>query len=476
MASIAKGKAREGSEEATMRQMEELNRRLLDEFKAEDATAQSRGYTVTSTIDLRTMPVDAAPPAARVANIFTTQPQDGALTENVECILHSAAAKQELIEYPNFPRPTPRSHTNPVIPVLLASLSDDDDGDGEGEGQGQGQGAEVKAPYRIAEVPSKGLGMLATRAIPQGAFITAERPLLLGPQAQHLDGHNMQFSATATARQRQRAAFTEAEKNLRIAFARMAPANQTAYTALHNAHQSDGSGPITGVMRTNAYEVCRLEGRTYAGVFKDLSRVNHSCSPNTTSYFDRASLSMLLFAVRDIPPGAEITSTYCGLLQPRAARARALKPYGIRCACAACTDPDPAASDANRLRISRVADAVPAIVRWAGSPALPDGLLLRPALALLQVIEAEGLEGSLAYVRVLYHVVLILQVLAVRGVRGADTDGLLVYAAKWATLRGCRGEGERVGEAQFREERERVMAAALARSRLAPEGGQRAVE
>ncbi|KAJ8689650.1 hypothetical protein PTI98_012531 [Pleurotus ostreatus] len=176
---------------------------------------------------------------------------------------------------PQLPAAHPRSHTNPVIPVLLASLSDDDDGDGEGEGQGQGQGAEVKAPYRIAEVPSKGLGMLATRAIPQGAFITAERPLLLGPQAQHLDGHNMQFSATATARQRQRAAFTEAEKNLRIAFARMAPANQTAYTALHNAHQSDGSGPITGVMRTNAYEVCRLEGRTYAGVFKDLSRVNH---------------------------------------------------------------------------------------------------------------------------------------------------------------------------------------------------------
>ncbi|KAG9219918.1 hypothetical protein CCMSSC00406_0009521 [Pleurotus cornucopiae] len=465
MAPIAKGKAREGSKEATMRQMEELNLRLLDEFKAEDATAQSRGYTVTSTIDLRTMPMDAAPPAALVANIFTTQPQDGALTENVECILHSAAAKQELIEYPNFPQPTPRSHTNPLIPALLASLSDDND-------KGEGQGAEVKAPYRIAEVPSKGLGMLATRAIPQGAFIVSERPLLLGAQVQHLDGHNMQFTATATARQRQRAIFTEAEKNLRIAFARMDPANQKAYMALHNAHQSDGSGPITGIMRTNAYEVCRLEGRTYAGVFKDLSRINHSCSPNTTSHFDRASLSMLLFAVRDIPAGAEITSHYCGLLQPRAARAKALKPYGIRCACAACTDH--AASDANRLRISRVTDAVPAIVRWAGSPALPDDLLLRPALALLQVIEAEGLEGSPAYVRALYHAVLILQVLAVRG---ADMDGLLLaYAAKWATQHGCRSEGDRGSEAQFREERERVMAAALARAGLAPEGGQRAVE
>ncbi|KAF9497054.1 SET domain-containing protein [Pleurotus eryngii] len=409
------------------------------------------------------MPVDAPPPAALVANIFTTQPQDGALSENVECILHSAAAKQELIEYPNFPQPTPRSHTNPLIPALLASLSDDKDNN-----NGEGQGAEVSAPYRIAEVPSKGLGMLATRAIPQGAFIMSERPLLLGPQVQHLDGHNMQFTATATARQRQRAIFTEAEKNLRIAFARMDPTNQKAYMALHNAHQSDGSGPITGVMRTNAYEVCRLDGQTYAGVFKDLSRINHSCSPNTTSHFDRASLSMLLFAVRDIPSGAEITSHYCGLLQPRAARARALKPYGIRCACAACTDH--AASDANRLRISRVTDAVPAIVRWAGSPALPDDLLLRPTLALLQVIEAEGLEGSQAYVRVLYHAVLILQVLAVA--RGADMDRLLLArAAKWATLRGCRSEGEGGSEAQFREERERVMAAALARAGSAPEGG-----
>ncbi|KAL4257105.1 SET domain-containing protein [Pleurotus pulmonarius] len=450
MASIAKGKAREGSQDATMRQMEELNLRLLEEFKTEDATAQSRGYTVTSTLDLRTMPEDEASySAAQVANIFTTQPQGGPHSENVECILHSPAAKRELIEYPNYPQPTPRSLTNPYI------LDEDSREDGDGE----------SPPYEIAEVPSKGLGMLATRDIPQGAFIMSERPLMIGPQEHHLNAHNMVFSASATTRQRQRATLTEAEKTFRVAFARMDPENQALYMALHNAHRSDGSGPLMGVMRTNAYEVCHLDGRLYTGVFKDLSRINHSCSPNTTSYFDRASLSKLLFAARDIPAGTEITSQYCGLLQPRAARVQALKAYGFRCTCAACTKP--LESDTNRLRISRMKDAVPAIVKWAGNPALPDDLLLRPALAMLELIEAEGLEGSPAHIRALYHVVLIMQVLAVAK---APDARLLVYALKWAVLSWCRMEVDREQQAKFKKERESVMAAAMVRAGLVPDG------
>ncbi|KAJ7183106.1 hypothetical protein C8R46DRAFT_507825 [Mycena filopes] len=41
----------------------------------------------------------------------------------------------------------------------------------------------------------------------------------------------------------------------------------------------------------------------YHGVFLNLSRVNHSCSPNTTYRFDLPSFSYRLFAVRDIVEG-----------------------------------------------------------------------------------------------------------------------------------------------------------------------------
>lgn len=169
---------------------------------------------------------------------------------------------------------------------------------------------------------------------------------------------------------------------------------------------------------------------------------------------------MLFFAARDIPAGAEITSEYCDTLQPHAVRAEALKPYGIRCTCAACTDP--AASDANRLRISRVADSVPAIIRWAGNPALPDDLLLRPTLAMLELIVAEGLEAAPVFVRVLYHMVLIVKVLTVA--TGSDSSMLLLATKQWATLAGCGAMPGREEQAKFKAEMESVRTAALARA------------
>ncbi|KAG9218172.1 hypothetical protein CCMSSC00406_0008111 [Pleurotus cornucopiae] len=430
----ATGKVVAMENEVMVRKVEELTMRLVNEFRSNPATASSRPTT-----GLRTVPVEAQHSTTQKAYVLTTQPQDGAHCQDVECILRSAAAKQELIEYPMFPQPT----------ALLASREDDG---------GQGVG-EASPPYRIAPIPSKGLGMIATRAIPQGSLVAGERPLLIVPKMQRIPD-STKFTSNATVRRRRLAIFNEVEKEFRVAFARMDPANQEAYMALHNAHRDDGSGPLLGIMRTNAYRVCILEGEPYSGVFKDLSRINHSCSPNTIYHFDRASLSMLFFAARDIPAGAEITSGYCDTLQPHATRAQALKPYGIRCTCAACINPT--ASDANRLRISHVTDAVPAIIRWAGKPALPDGLLLRPTLAMLELIKTEGLEGDPVYVRVLYHIVLVLQVLAVTGC--SDSSMLLLVTKQWATLRGCFAKPDREEQTKFMAEMESVTTAALARS------------
>jgi len=41
-----------------------------------------------------------------------------------------------------------------------------------------------------------------------------------------------------------------------------------------------------------------------------VSRLNHACSPNLGYYFDSATLSHKVYAVKDILPGEELTISY----------------------------------------------------------------------------------------------------------------------------------------------------------------------
>lgn len=138
---------------------------------------------------------------------------------------------------------------------------------------------------------------------------------------------------------------------------------------------------------------------------------------------------MQLYAVRNIKKGEEITTSYCNHLAPYAARQLALAPYGIRCDCPACVDH--VESDKNRLRISRVQNAVPAIVKWAANPALPSDLLLTPSLKMLELLESEGLEATPQYLLVLYQTMLIYSALGISSVNA----GCLFYMERWTRLK-----------------------------------------
>lgn len=47
-----------------------------------------------------------------------------------------------------------------------------------------------------------------------------------------------------------------------------------------------------------------------------VSRLNHACAPNLGYYFDSASLSLKVYAVRDIFPGEELTVSYVEYVSP----------------------------------------------------------------------------------------------------------------------------------------------------------------
>jgi hypothetical protein len=66
---------------------------------------------------------------------------------------------------------------------------------------------------------------------------------------------------------------------------RMDPDAREAFMALANCHREDGSGPITGIVRTNGLSIEGLrpgmndEVNLYSATCKDISRLNHRQVP-----------------------------------------------------------------------------------------------------------------------------------------------------------------------------------------------------
>ncbi|KAG5643465.1 hypothetical protein DXG03_000897 [Asterophora parasitica] len=234
-----------------------------------------------------------------------------------ECLFYGGKVKREILATPGFPASVPRP------PHVCHSL----------------------------ETSAFGMGVFATRDIKMGDLIMAERPLSVTPAAIPPLDLNFPKGFNPTIDQVVEARMIQYEKLLETSISRMFPENRDALFALHNAHTEDGSGPIFGRIRTNGIGVLSGNGDPHFGstaVFKDISRLNHSCAPNSTYNFTTASLSMQLRALRDIKQDEEITITYCGIEDSTAERQEALKPYGFQCTCRICSDPG---SDARLAKI-----------------------------------------------------------------------------------------------------------------------------
>ncbi|KAF9024824.1 SET domain-containing protein [Hymenopellis radicata] len=260
----------------------------------------------------------------------------------------------------------------------------------------------VPPAHRIGPSPSGGMGMFATRPLEAGDLIFAERAMIIATGgvyalqgADHLKGIDYL-----------RALLIEAEKTLEVPYGRLLPEWKEAFMNLSNSHENDGSGPLMGRLRTNGFTICGLSGAReapYSGVFDVLSRINHSCGPNTTRHFDMKTFALKLYAVRNIKEGEEITTSYCELDIPTSQRQKSLAPYGFQCACPHCCDPS---SDARRARIRKEFDSsvnAERLSMWLENTRLPDDLLIKETEEALKVMEREGMTGSAYYSANLMH-------------------------------------------------------------------------
>ncbi|KAJ8503560.1 hypothetical protein ONZ45_g10754 [Pleurotus djamor] len=308
-------------------------------------------------------PVNTLPDMDIDGTIFTTQPQTGHPSERTdgqtECIFTCAQDKRLLTHARGYPRPLPKSQT--------------------------------LGGFEIKPTKDKGLGMFATRDYDFGDMILAERPLILCPMPPQ--------------------GSRDTEYIFAEALDRMSEANFDTFMSLHNCHTDEageeGDLPLFGVLRTNAYYIRFEKGKTrlrYISVYGKISRINHSCSPNTSQDWDALSLSRQIYALRPIKKGEEITSSYMRLDTAYAERQRTMNAYGIICTCEPCSTPK---SFLTKLNAVKDMENITAILKWCQNALLPDDLLLKPTLGLLELIEKEGQQEHQAYRSILMHLSLI---------------------------------------------------------------------
>ncbi|KAJ6593428.1 hypothetical protein B0H19DRAFT_917092 [Mycena capillaripes] len=327
---------------------------------------------------------------------YTRVPFDADEDELVsECFLFPGS-KEVLMNLPGFPRPL----KNPAKPA-----------------------------FRLAAVRGKGMGLLSTRAIKMGDLILSERPLYVAAR-----GLPVPVPSTFTRAQYTQFSLNMLEKYYEVSMTRMPPANKAAFMALKNSHLEDGSGPLVGIVRTNALALENLrpgvEGELglYSAVCKDISRLNHrrnfaSCSPNTAPRFNMASFSYQLYAVRDIAAGEELTYQYADVALPTAERQKALKPYDFVCACPSCQDPG---SDGRREAIASFYAFSPAFIRRGATPLADNAFALvddRYLTNVFMLIQREGLEHLPAHLE-------ILKLLMESHISRGDAKGASAWAAR----------------------------------------------
>ena len=148
-----------------------------------------------------------------------------------------------------------------------------------------------------------GKGVFATRDIPVGEIIFAERPLLVVPCA--ITPFRKINPKDYSTEDYMKIMLFEWEQLLEAAAGRMDPERRAKLMALANCHLEDGSGPINGIVRTNGFSAGNLcdgddteptgkyrAARLYSVVCDIGSRMNHRC---VLFYFFRLAITKLFF-------------------------------------------------------------------------------------------------------------------------------------------------------------------------------------
>lgn len=194
--------------------------------------------------------------------------------------------------------------------------------------------------FEIQDIPDKGKGIIATRAILAGELILLEAPLFTLPSPYD-------------------------NSDVLAELVKLTESEQRDFFSLSNCHRGRFPPPI-GICRTNALpcgDQSTLSGETAgrSGIFLLGSRFNSCCIPNVNNFWVDRQEKISFRALRDIEAGEELCICYTELFSSRAERQRKGKlGFGFNCMCTACTLPEIAqtASDERRDSIQRLSEEI----------------------------------------------------------------------------------------------------------------------
>ncbi|KAK2070042.1 hypothetical protein P8C59_004576 [Phyllachora maydis] len=163
-----------------------------------------------------------------------------------------------------------------------------------------------------------GKGLVAIKAIIAGTRILCEKPLLITPMEVTLtDEHESRLATRLKARPKY---------------------EQRQFLSLHNNY-AGSRHPLSGVLKSNSLPCGAGQDFGTRAVYRLISLINHSCSPNACHNWNEDAGHMTVHTTKDIQAGEQIFISYGGK-GPTASRQAFLKEhFGFDCACETCSRP-----------------------------------------------------------------------------------------------------------------------------------------
>ncbi|KAH6682993.1 hypothetical protein B0J14DRAFT_694421 [Halenospora varia] len=270
--------------------------------------------------------------------------------------------------------------------------------------------------YEIIQIPNKGLGLIATRALAPGTIILNEAPLISLPLPQMVPGAGFPLQ--------------EMISSLQTSYNLLTPSQQGEFLSLHDhrfpSEIDSGQDRLLTIFRSNAYNT----GTSNVGLFPEIARINHDCTPNCGNYWSEKTGRRIIYTNREVKEGEEITVSYIPLLLKTVKRRERLGQYGFVCGCEACRRGSEGGDDMGDKRRVRIGNALESLEGKAGrvsKKADVNGKLVKKALELVEMVEEEGIRDYMARA---FHLA------AVFSERTGDLRGAKRWAGKeLATLR-----------------------------------------
>lgn len=183
----------------------------------------------------------------------------------------------------------------------------------------------------------KGFGLMAARKLKQGELILSELPALVFTSELYDRLDRDQFERHI----------------LENSLIYMPEAELAEFLTLADAWSPE-SPRIYNIITSNMFNL-----NDHMAVFVKISRINHSCKPN--SYYNFYDGTMNVFAAREIEPNEELTISYLDDFQTKEERQKHLRDnYGFECHCELCSrntsDSREAEREANRAKLGEMFD------------------------------------------------------------------------------------------------------------------------